>query len=250
MFITTRITVSMITGAILEHEGFEYSGPVELACGATSQQKGIEASEASYYSTLTSQATAEFGDASAVFSDLTSAFAPIVAAGPNQQGFSAAELQNLNSTAVTTGGEAASNAAQATRQAEAAGSGNSTLPSGATAQINATVAGQAATNVSNNLNQIEEQNYAVGRQNFDQASAVLSSAPGVFGTSNSGAGTAVGGGEAAGNTANQIAQENNSWVNAVTGALGGVAGNVATGGFKNLGSGAGFFGQNAPAPGG
>ena len=59
-------------------------------------------------------------------------------------------------------------------------------------------------------------------------------------------GAAVTAGNAASNTANEIAAANNSWVQAVTGAAGGIAGDVVTGGMKNIGAGRGFFGGQKP----
>jgi len=40
-----------------------------------------------------------------------------------------------------------------------------------------------------------------------------------------------------------ISQQNNSWLGAVTGTLGGIAGVLVSGGMLNLGKGVGFFGQ-------
>ena len=65
-------------------------------CGASSQQKQIEQAQSNYYNTLTQQANQIFGYASSIFNELQSTFAPILAKGPNQEGFSDAEKQNLN----------------------------------------------------------------------------------------------------------------------------------------------------------
>ena len=82
MRITTRLTISMLTGEVLERESYEYSGPVELACGATASQVADEKAQQSLMSTMADQAKQEFGSASSVFQDLYNTFAPTVQAGP------------------------------------------------------------------------------------------------------------------------------------------------------------------------
>lgn len=243
-FITTKLVLDR-NGNVIEHVGFFYNGPIDKCCGASSQQNQIEASQQAYYQTLQTQAQEEFGQASQVFGDLYAAMSPIVAAGPNQQGFSAGELQNLDSTAVTGAGEAYTAAAQTVRQQEAAAGGSNFVPSGATQQINAEVAAQGASQTSTEENQIQQADYATGRSNYFTAAGDLAAATGTYNPATGAAGAANTGGSDAANTANQIAQENNSWVSAVTGALGGVAGGIATGGMNNLGKGVGFFGQSA-----
>jgi hypothetical protein len=218
-------------------------------CGASSQQTQIEAQQAQYYSVLTQQAQQEFGQASKVFNDLYTAMAPIVAAGPNQQGFSAPELSSLNESAITGTSQAYTNAAQAVRQQQAAAGGREFIPSGATMQQNEIVAAQAAGQESSELNQIQQANYATGRQNYFTAAGDLAASTGTYNPATGAAGAANQSGEAAATTANQIAQENNSWMQAVSGALGGIAGGVVSGGMSNLGKGVGFFGGNAPPPG-
>lgn len=196
------------------------------------------------------QSKSVFGDSSQVFKDLTSSFAPTVAAGPNQEGFSAPEKAALTSQAITETGQAYRNASQAVKEADAAvGSGNEYLPGGADITRNVEVANAGAAQTASELNQIEQADYATGRENYARAVTGLESAPNVFNPATSAGSAATASGEAAANTANQIAQENNSWVSAVSGMLGGIAGGVISGGMKNLGSGNGFFGQNAPAPG-
>jgi len=250
MKITTRITISMLTGEVLEHEWHEYAGPVALACGATSGQKSIAQGQTNLFNTLAGQAKTEFGDASSVFGDLMDTFSPLVSAGVNQQGFSATEDAALKSDAITNTGQAYRNASQAVRENEASiGGGNMALPGGAEVGAETAVANEGAAKTASALNKIDVANYETGRQNYFQAAAGLESAPSVFGTANSAGNVATGSGEAVANTENQIAQENNSWVSAVTGALGGIAGGVVTGGMTNLGKGVGFLGQNAPPPG-
>ena len=68
-------------------------------------------------------------------------FRTVVAAGPGQSGFTAPELANLQSQAVTQGGIATRNAQQAAgERAAAAGGGTTILPNGATLGMNANIA--------------------------------------------------------------------------------------------------------------
>lgn len=185
---------------------------------------------------MTAQATDIFGKQSSIYQDLVNTFAPTVANGPNQQGFSAQELANLNSQAITSTGQSYRNAKQALgdQQAAAAG-GRAVLPGGATTGQNLGLAEGAANQTAGELGQITQANYATGRQNYLAATQGLAGAGNVYGAANQTAGTANSSGGEAANTANQVAQENNSWVQAVTGALGGVAGAAVTGGMSLLG---------------
>ena len=209
---------------------YSYLGAVELACGASQQQQNIGQQQSNFYNQMTAQATQVFGNSSQVFSSLMNTFSPIVAAGPSQQGFSPQELSNLNSQAITQTGQAYQHDKAAVGNAEAAtGGGNVALPSGAQIGTNLGLAESAANQTSGELSQITQANYATGRQNYENAVTGMEQAPNVFGAATNAASAATGAGEAASNTANQIAQENNSWVNATIGALGSVAGAAAEG---------------------
>lgn len=205
-------------------------------CGASSQQNQIEQQQQSFANQVQTQATQIFGNQSAIYQDLVNTFAPTVAAGPSQQGFSAAELANLNSQAITQTGQSYKNARQALGdQQAAAGGGRAVLPGGAVVGQDLGLASNAANQTSSQLSQINQANYATGRQNYLNATAGLAGAGNVYGAAESANSGVVGATSAAGNTANQIAQENNSWVQAVTGALGGIGGAAVTGGMSLLG---------------
>ena len=139
-----------------------------------------------------------FGNSSQIFKDLSSSFAPVVAAGPGQGGFTAPELANLQSQAVTQGGIATRNAQQAAgERAAAAGGGTTVLPNGATLGMNANIAEAGAAQTAGNLANINLQNAQLGRQNWLQAAGVLAGAPGVFGTATGAGNAATGAGSAA-----------------------------------------------------
>jgi hypothetical protein len=249
MQITTRITWD-IDGNIVDHAWFDYEGPVALLCGATAGQNAAATQTGTFMSTMQNQSSAVFGDSSQIFSDINAAFAPIVANGPNQEGFSPAEKSAMDSSVVDTEGQAARNAKAATGNAVAsAGGGNTTLPSGTAAGIEADTEQRFAQATASGENQVVQADYATGRQNFDEAAQVLGGATNSFGAATGEANAATGAAGAATTAANDVATAQNSWMTPVAGILGGVAG-MATGGMmKNLGAGVGAFGQDAPAPG-
>src|SRR5208337_1488296 len=100
-------------------ESFEYKGLVDKLCGATKQQNQIAQQEQGLATQLTTQSQAVFGASSSVFNSLQSTFAPIIAAGPSQQGFSQQQLANLNSEAITQTGQEYKNEKEAVGNAQA-----------------------------------------------------------------------------------------------------------------------------------
>lgn len=206
---------------IIYEESAEYDGNVALLCGASSQQKQISQAQDNYYTTMTQEAQQVFGEDQTLFHNLTSTFEPILAKGPNQMGFSDAELNDLTSSAITNTGENYAHAAKAlNEQIAAQGGGNVFIPSGANNQLKEELASSAASQTAQEESQIKESGYQQGYDEFKQAEAALSGAGNVF---NSGIGisnAATGAGSAASQTANEIAQEDNSWLGAVGGLLG------------------------------
>ena len=203
-------------------------------CGASSAQTTTANNMAANASTVSNEAQQVFGNASSVFKDLTNAYAPIVAAGPDQQGFSAGELAARNSAAITNVGTQYNNAKAAVGNAEAAVTGTgggSALPSGANIGLNTSIATGAAATEAGELNSIQQEDYAVGRQNFDQAAAGLTAAPNVFGASTNAANAGTTAGAAASTAENEVTSQNQSWMQAVSGALGDVS-TVAAAGLK------------------
>jgi len=218
----------MITGEVLEHEGYLYSGPCELACGASQQQKDIEKAQSDFYNQMTSEYGTVFGEDQGILKTLTAAFEPILAAGINQQGFSQAELNNLNSEAVTGSGQAFNSASKQLAAVQGAqGGGTAYIPTGAKMQQQAELATSAAQNVSNEEANITASNYATGRENYMAAASALG------GVANEMNPTALAqaanqGGAAASTTANEITQANNSWMGLVGAGLG-AAGSIFAG---------------------
>ena len=188
-------------------EGRTVSG----GCGASSSQQQIAQQQQQNFQTLQNQSGQIFGNSSQIFKDLNSSFAPIVAAGPGQSGFTAPELANLQSQAVTQGGIATRNAQQAAgERAAAAGGGTTILPNGATLGMNANIAEAGAAQTAGNLANINLQNAQLGRQNWLQAAGVLAGAPGVFGTATGAGNAATGAGSAAMGGATDVNSANNA----------------------------------------
>ena len=197
-------------------------------CGASSEQKELETEQAAFYAQATAQAAQVFGIANNVFNEISAATAPIVAAGPSQEGYSAAENQALNSQAISGTAGSYAKLQQALGAKEAANGGGPSITSGAQLQEQENLGASAANQLSNQQLGITTANYAQGNQKYNNAVSQLTAATNVFNTSASVNNAATEAGSAASTTANQIAQENNSWVSSVTGALGGVAANTAT----------------------
>jgi hypothetical protein len=245
MKIYSKLVMDISTGTVLEEQSFNYEGPVAKLCGAGAGLTNVANAQSSAYTQMTQQAQQVFGNSSTVFNDLVSTFTPTVAAGPDQQGFSPAEVSALKSQAITQTGNSYNNAKYAVGEAQAANGGGNVadVNGGSKTATDLSVANSAAANTANELNTIDLNNYQQGNANYNTAVAGLENAPNVFNASTSAENAATGSGSAAANTQNQVAQQNNSWVQAVTGALGGIAGDVATGGMSNLGKGVGFFGN-------
>lgn len=220
MKITTKISWAW-DGEILEHEFFEYAGPVALGCGAPAGQQQLATEQANYYQTLTQNAQSEFSQSSNLAADFLKEFNPILQAGPNQLGWNTQEAADVNSNIVTTEGQATRNAQQAAgTQVNGLGNGNEYTPQGASTAIknSINVAGAQATAQSQQNAQLAD--YQQGFQNFETAASALSGTPNLYATSTGAAGAANTGGSAADTTYNNIATEEMSPLSLVSSALG------------------------------
>lgn len=190
--------------------------------GASDQQKQLDQEQSDFYQEAMNQQTQVYGEDQQILNFMSNLYEPILAKGPNQQGFSQEENNALNTQAtegVAQNYKAASTAAN--EQAAALGGGDSYLPSGVTASMNAGIDEAAAGQRSSEQSQITQANYTQGYNQW------LAAAEGLSGVSSQlsptgYSGAATGAGTAASNTAAQIAQENNSWMNAALGAVGGI----------------------------
>jgi hypothetical protein len=193
-------------------------------CGPSPQQTQISDEQTQFYTTLSNEYSQIFNQSQAITSALTSAFTPILQAGPSQTGFSPSEenaLQTQNTQNVATD---YAQAQTATAQMLAArGGGNTMLPSSVTSNILAQNANSAAATRAQGSNAITQANYAQGYQNWNTAANVLGSTAGLL-NPNSYAGSATGAGTAAATTANQITQDQFAPWGAAIGALGSIGG--------------------------
>lgn len=238
MRVTTLISWDMESGEILEHQSYEYEGPVDqCGGGASSAQKTLESEEANFYQTLTQDYSTVFGEQQQSWNALKTAITPILNAGPNQQGFNAAELSNLNTTAIDSVGGNYQNAQRAVNNQLAGRGGNSGLQSGVDQQISSTIGTEAAGNLSNEELGITQANYATGLANYNNAVGAMEGlsgqqGPGGYASNANNANTA------AFNEATQIQEANNAWEDQL---VGGITG-VASGGLKAITGGVGGFG--------
>jgi hypothetical protein len=205
--------------------------------GPSGAQKNLSTESGNFYSELHNAYVQDFSQYSSILSNLHSAWTPILNGGINQQGFSPSELAALNSGAInSTAANYKSASAAIDEQLAARGGGNSFLPSGATAQIDASIATKAAQQLSAEQNQITQANYATGRQNFKDAAGALTHVATEY-NPNATAGVAVGAGDSAFKQATQIYQENvanNAWKGQLINAGIGVAADFATGGLSGI----------------
>ena len=156
-----------------------------LGIGPSGGSKQINNMAGSTYGTAINQAKQEFGDANTVFNDLVNSTAPIVAAGPEQTGFSAQQESAINANTIDTTAAQYKNAATAVKGDIAAqGGGNIALPSGANIATEEALAEAGAQQTASGLRSNLQADYAAGNQNWEFATGALTKAPGVFSDAN------------------------------------------------------------------
>lgn len=194
-------------------------------CGSTAAQNASQQQSAALQNAMLQNYQTEFGEASSIFSELSQSLSPIVEAGPNQQGFSASELAAMNTQAIQQAGSTYSNEMQAANESAAAkGGGTQLTPSGAASQVQESIGLGSENQEATALNQITQENYKQGTQNYENAVGALSGVGNVFSSATSAGSAAAGAGQVAGSEANAIEQADNSWM----GLVGGVLGNAAS----------------------
>jgi hypothetical protein len=206
-------------------------------CGGSvsGQETTAQAAQASLGKQLTEQAQTIMGNSSKVFQDLMGAFEPIVAAGPNQEGYSLAQLSEMKSQAITGTGVAARNAMTAVKQANAAaGGGNMSLPGGARIGAETATANYEAQKGAEQLTGIDLASKEQGLKNFIGAAGVLGGAPSVFGVANQAGQAATQAWGGAAQTAEDITKVQNQpgWGMGLLGAAASLGGAALTGGMS------------------
>ncbi len=204
-------------------------------CGPSAAETSISGKQQAFDNTLQQSFNSRFGSQSDIMAGLNSALSPILEAGPGQQGFSPAELAARNTQAINTTAGNYRNAAQAVagQLAGRGGGGSSGLVSGVDQQIKASLASQAAGNLSNQENQITAENYATGRQNFFNANAGLNALAGLE-NPNAFASEANQGSAIAFNQAKEIQQQKDQEFKDIAGGVTSLAKNFLLPGLGNL----------------
>jgi hypothetical protein len=203
----TRIVLDWETGKVIHRDGYPFSGRWAKLKGPTAQQNQIAASQTQMMNTLASTFNTVFANQQGILQSLSAAAQPLVAAGPNQFGFSPMELSVMRGQAVDTTAATFAANQQALNQALAArGGGTSFLPSGAQAQLQQQGYAAASAQESNLLNQITQAGYAQGRQNYLTGLNVLGNVASQY-NPNAYAGQAISAGGQAFGSATQIAKE-------------------------------------------
>lgn len=193
-------------------------------CGPDQAQTQLEQNQAEFYGQLRQQDQTLFGEDQGILTQLQSVYAPVLAAGPNQYGFSDAEDTLLNSQAtegVAQNYRAASTALKEEQAAE--GGGNSYLPSGSHESAQAELNASAARTMSGEQLQIKQAGFDQGYKQFAQATTALEGASSLMNP----AGTAAVANQAGSDenaTSSAIASENSSWMAPLAGAVGAVGG--------------------------
>jgi hypothetical protein len=204
-------------------------------CGPSSGQKAAATQQSNFTNLMQSQASTVFGADNQLFNSLFSAYNNIVNQGPNQQGFSQAELNSMNSQAITNNANQYRNVAGAVKAGQAGyGGGNNVSTAGSTIGANQSVAEAAAANTANQLAGITQANYATGRQNFFQAAGSEGNlANQAYGNVGNVAGATQGALNANSQAQTQLNNENNWWVQPVMG-LANAGLSMATGGLSTV----------------
>lgn len=196
--------------------------------GPTATQTELGQAQLQAYQTAATMTAAQYAQQQAIYGPMVSQFQSIYAKGPNQEGFSQDEENDLNSEAIEGTAENYKNAATAVGEETAAeGGGSSSLPTGGQTELKEQTADSAAANLSNEQEQIKQAGYTQGYSEWEAAGSGL----GAIATGENPEGfesNETSAGSAAASTAATIASEDDSWINAAIGAGGTVAG-MATG---------------------
>jgi hypothetical protein len=197
-------------------------------CGATHEQKDLQAKQAAFYDDLRAEQKVVFGKHQAILDKLTEIFMPILEKGPSQRGFADAESTALKTQALESTTRNYQHASETLEEQLAARGGSDFVPSGADAELRADLAARGAQARTDLDSQIEVADWEAGRKNWSAAAGVLGGVATEL-NPNATANSATGAGSAAGETANQIAQASNSIWGSVIGGISGIAGQAVGG---------------------
>jgi hypothetical protein len=143
-------------------------------CGPSNQAEANAAAASNFYSAMTGQQLQTFGQQQDLLNQIKAVTAPILAAGPQQYGFTPDQEKVLEGAITEQGAKATSDVVNATQLAERQKTGGTNLmPSGASTQIeeNARIIG--AQDTAGRLANLKLTGYERGNQLYTQALGAL-----------------------------------------------------------------------------
>lgn len=190
--------------------------------GPSKQQTQTYDEQNAFYQQLNQEYSQVFGQQQSVLKQLQANLQPIINAGPTQQAFSKQQIASLNTMAQD---QVATNYQHAIQgvQNQFSNQSGAFVPSGVEQNLAGQVASSAAQQLSTEQNQILQNGFQLGNQDYESAVGALSGVANMY-NPNGTAGAANNAGSEVGSTANEITNSNNSWMNLVGGVLGGVGG--------------------------
>ena len=198
-------------------------------CGPSPAEQSIQGQEEGFANVLQSNYQTQFANQSGVLSQINSALTPIVAAGPGQAGYTAPELAAKQSQILDTTAANYQNAAKAVNSEIAGKGGDSGLESGVSQQLQETTASKAAQQQSTAEENLTAQDYATGRQQYNEALSGEQALASAYNPQSYGSLTTNATGQAFGE-ANQIQQQKNQEQADIAGAITGGVTSVFGGG--------------------
>lgn len=189
--------------------------------GPSRQELQLEGQQSDFYSLMNSYVQQQYGKQQGLLNELTNLYSPIAVAGPGKTGMTEAELNARNTAAIDT---TAGNYAAAARSvgSRLARFGTAAGPSGVQEQIEGSIASRAAGQAAAEENQIQQENYMLGRANWEQAMAGLDNVARTYNPEAYGA-LGIKAGEAAYGSASDINQEQNQASADLWSSIGGLA---------------------------
>jgi len=179
MYIYTKLWLDF-EGNVLEQEGYEYNGPMAYCKGASKEEKAQAAQQAelskrqsAFFDVMTASYNKMFAGQTAILNTLQKTFEPILKAGPNRYGLSAAEDRAIRTQASEATAQSYKMAKQAVAEGRAAQTGDAFIPKGSDAQLDAQLATAAAGQESQQQLGITQKGFEVGRQQFQDAATAL-----------------------------------------------------------------------------
>ena len=169
MRITTKLTIDMLTGAVLDHEWFNYWGPVELLKGDPTAES-MEQNTLGFQQQLQNIFSAQYATQTATLAYLNNKMTQQISQGG--QGYNAPTLAAMRTQATDANAQVAQQAQRSVQNQEF-NEGGQNLPSGVNAQINASIATGAAQQEAASQENITAQNAQLQNANYWNATNVL-----------------------------------------------------------------------------